>query len=129
MPFLLTMGAEDIRRMGRLPATMRLRRLYFGVFFFSFFIVPRIFCQIPSGSFLWLRSDTGIVAKGGRVLSWEDPASGFLFSQSDTNHLPFFVSNGIEKFPPIRFQGYHDLEGPPIFPAKHDYTVSAVVTI
>src|SRR4051812_33498909 len=55
--------------------------------FLSLFLPGVVFGQVPSGSIIWLRSDSGVVSSKGRVTQWRDlSGNGNNAMMSDTAH-------------------------------------------
>jgi hypothetical protein len=59
-----------------------------------------------AGLHLWLRSDAGIDAPGGRMLRWFDQSgNGRTATMPTTTRQPFFVGGALNGLPVIRFAG------------------------
>jgi Concanavalin A-like lectin/glucanases superfamily len=62
--------------------------------------------SLPAAAHLWLRSDTGVTAAGGRVSRWLDQSgNGRHASMATAARQPFFVSGALNGQPVLRFTG------------------------
>jgi len=81
------------------------RKLLF--FFFTLFYLQKVFCQIPGGEVLWLKTDESVITdENNKVSEWKD-ASGYSnnVTQSDVDNQPILVKNVFGKRSAVFFDG------------------------
>ncbi len=84
--------------------------------------------SIPADPILWLQADKGVIQQNGHVAAWQDQSgNGNDVSMSDTGSRPDMITDAGRAA--ILFHGWNYLQGPPIFPANHDYSIAVVAKI
>src|SRR5581483_7545256 len=83
---------------------------------------------VPANPILWLDASKGVIPENGHIARWLDQSgNGNDVSMSDTLHQPDLTNDSGR--PAILFHGWDYLQGPPIFPANHDYTIAVVAKL
>ncbi len=84
--------------------------------------------NVPPGSILWLRADSGVVQQNGHIAVWHDQSgNGNDVRMDDTGSRPDLVIDSGR--PAVIFHGWNYLQGPHIFPDSADYTIAVVAKI
>ncbi len=96
-----------------------------------FTVTGLLHCQLPEGSVLWLRADSGITDSAGRVILWRAKNDSLLVcSQFNPINRPYIIRKGMHGQPTIRFSGAAlFFDGPAVFPVGRDYTITYVIRI
>ncbi len=95
-------------------------------------IIPLIsFAQIPNGATLWLVADSAVVQLDNKVSVWADNSGKEnIISQKNSGSQPSLLRNTLNGHAAVKFHGGSEyLAGPPIFPCRKDYTITAVIRI
>lgn len=104
----------------------------FSILLISFFLglAAQLLAQVPSGSLLHLRADSGVVIVGGAVARWKDISGNNNDAvQNQTERQPQRIQNVAGGQPAIRFNGAQYMTASAVFPVGSDYTVAFAVRV
>lgn len=104
----------------------------FAILLISFFAArsAQLIAQVPSGSLLHLRADSGVVVVDGTVARWKDISGNNNDAvQDQTERQPQLIKDAAGGLPAVRFNGTQYMTATSVFPVGSDYTVAFAVRV